>query len=326
MFKRATPIDQFERFSDLPVRKIASISAARRVAVHVSGDLTAGPPLVCLPGYVRNMLDFSALYSGVGRYGAKERAVVLIDLAGRGRSDWLPKTERYVSLRDAEDVLAVLAVLGITRAHLLGQGHGGQVALLVARRRPSVLAGTILVDSGPLSDPQSLVRMRNNHDYVCKIRGAPGARRAFRRVLSTDYPGEPEAHLEMLAERVYWLDRRENVRTLFDPRLIAQLADFDFDDVLDPQWALFRALSHAPLMLMRTQFTDQVRRATFEEMMRLRPDATRHEVPGQGSPALFEDIETLVALAKFLDQADALGTPGRQVPRPGDTSAISSSS
>ena len=56
-------------------------------------------------------------------------------------------------------------------------------------------------------------------------------------------------------------------------KLIDQIKDISFDDILVAQWPLYEALKCAPLMLLRTQLTDQVRRETFEEMVRRRPDA-----------------------------------------------------
>ena len=64
--------------------------------------------------------------------------------------------------------------------------------------------------------------------------------------------------------------------------------------------ALFDALTCAPLMLLRTQLTDQLRRETFDEMVRRRPDAEALTIAGQGSPALFDQREEIEAVAEFV--------------------------
>ena len=70
--------------------------------------------------------------------------------------------------------------------------------------------------------------------------------------------------------------------------------------MLAAQWPLFDALAGVPLMLLRTQLTDQVRRQTFEEMLRRRPDAVALTIAGQGSPALFDQHQEIEAVADFV--------------------------
>ncbi len=229
---------------------------------------------------------------------------MLVDLAGRGRSDDRAKGDAYSSVADAHDVANVLAALGIGRAVILGQGHGGQVAMLLAAAHPLLVGGTVLIDSGPVTDSRGIVRLRNNIAHLHSLRGKAVAA-GFRRVLGGDYPGLADDQLDRLSLRTHYLDRRGRARPLFDLRLIEALSAFSFDDVLVAQWPLFDALRCAPLMMMRTQLTDQLRRETFEEMMRRRPDSVALTMEGQGSPALLEEAEEAEAIAGFVQQASA---------------------
>jgi pimeloyl-ACP methyl ester carboxylesterase len=301
MFKRATPLPQTPLFSDLPVRTIVCGAAGARIAVHVHGEITDDvTPIICLPGYVRNISDFATLPRAINRLPDTGFAFILIDLPGRGRSSYLGKDAHYSTLNDADCVLDVMAALDVPRAVLAGEGHGGQVAMVIAARRPLAVAGAILIDAGPVTDPRGLVRTRNNFRHLTALKSPPTARAALRKILSTDYPGEPEARLDGFAQRIYAEDERGKLRPLFDSQLIAQLEQFEFDDVLEPQWQLFDTLSHAPLMIVRSQLTDQVRRTTFNEMMRRRRDAATLVISNQGSPALLDDVEEHQAIAAFL--------------------------
>ena len=96
------------------------------------------------------------------------------------------------------------------------------------------------------------------------------------------------------------IDKRGRPQPLYDERLMAAVADITVDDILQPQWPLFDALRCASLMLLRTQHTDQLRRETFDEMVRRRPDATAITIAGQGSPALFDQREEIEAVAEFV--------------------------
>lgn len=271
------------------------------MAVHISGALASAQiPVVCLAGLNRNMSDFTAFLAYFRRLGPGNWPTVLIDLPGRGRADDRIGADDYGSLIDARDVADCLAALGISRAIVLGQGHGGQVAMALAAEHPLLVAGTILLDAGPVVDSRGIVRLRNNLAHVEGLRSSKAVKAGFRRMLGGDYPGLGDDVLDGMAQRSHWIDKRGRAQPLYDRRLLAPLSSINFDDVLSPQWALFDALSVAPLMMLRTQLTDQLRRETFEEMVRRRPDAVALTIAGQGSPALFDQQEEIEALAKFV--------------------------
>ena len=298
--KRRVPEDH-PAFAGLPVSHVTLADAQTRVAVHLRGAFRrTSMPLVCLAGYHRNMSDFTAFADYFQRLGPGNWPLVLVDLPGRGRSDDRPSNAPYSTLADANDVADILAALGIGRAVVLGQGHGGQVAMALAAHRPLLVGGTILLDAGPVTDSRGIVRLRNNLAHIAGLRGPKAVTAGFRRMLGGDYPGHGEAELDALALRSHWFDKRGRPHPLFDMKLIDQIKDISFDDILVAQWPLYEALKCAPLMLLRTQLTDQVRRETFEEMVRRRPDAEAITISGQGSPALFDDHAEIEAVAEFV--------------------------
>ncbi|WP_332686723.1 alpha/beta fold hydrolase, partial [Devosia sp.] len=287
-------------FAELPVTHV-TLAAGVRAAVHVAGRLSSQRlPVVCIAGYQRNMSDFSAFADYFRRVGGGEWPVVLIDLPGRGRADDRIRAEDYGSLADARDVASVMAALGIGQAVMLGQGHGGQVIMALAASHPLLIAGTVLLDAGPVTNSRGIVRLRNNLAHIESLQGAAAVTAGFRRILGGDYPGLADNRLDALIGRSHMIDKRGKARPLFDRRLIEVLDSINFDDVLMAQWPLFDALRCAPLMLLRTQLTDQLRRETFDEMARRRPDATALIIAGQGSPALFDQHEEIEAVAEFV--------------------------
>lgn len=306
--RRVVPPDH-KPFAAFPVDFVQTQDATVRAAVHVPAPLSRGKvPLICLAGLHRNMSDFTDFVGYFRRLGTGNWPVVLIDLPGRGRADDRQKPTDYSSLADARDVADILAALGIGRAIILGQGHGGQVAMALAAAHPLLVAGTILLDAGPMVDSRGIVRLRNNLKHIDALRGATRVAAGFRRMLSGDYPDLSEEALDALAQRSHSVDKRGRARPLFDERLLAPLEAISFDDVLTPQWPLFEALNGIPLMILRTQLTDQLRRETYEEMVRRRPDALALTIAGQGSPALFDQHEEIEAVAKF---AFKIGTEAR---------------
>lgn len=296
---RTVPSDH-PAFAGLPIRHILLRDACTRAAVHRRGDFGAGRmPLVCIPGYQRNMSDFAAFADSFRLLGPGDWPMLLLDLPGRGRADDRPQITDYSSLADAADLADILAGLGIGKAVLFGQGYGGQVAMALATAHPLLVGGTILLDSGPVTDSRGIVRLRNNLAHVAGLRGKTAAA-GFRRMLGGDHPGLADTVLDALALRTHYFDKKGRPQKLFDPKLIDLLKDFSFDDILVAQWPLYNALKYAPLLLLRTQLTDQLRRETFEEMIRRRPDAKAFTIAGQGSPALLDQSPEIEAIAEFV--------------------------
>ena len=297
--KRLIPPDHMA-FAPLPISSIP-LSGGINAAVHIAGNLSSARlPVICLAGYQRNMSDFTEFAAYFRRMGGGDWPVILVDLPGRGRADDRRLAEDYNSRADADDVASVMTALGVGHAVVLGQGHGGQVAMLLAAHHPLMIAGTILLDAGPVTDSRGIVRLRNNMQHIDSLRGNKAIIEVFRRILGGDYPGLSDARLDGLIGRSHYVDRRGRARSLFDPRLLKPLEAINFDDVLMPQWPLFDALTIAPLLLLRTQLTDQLRRETLDEMRRRRPDALALTISGQGSPALFDQSEEIEAVARFV--------------------------
>lgn len=305
MRKRRQPPDDHDAYAGLPVRRVTVGDARAFVAVHATGKFTdARLPVVCLAGYHRNMADHAAFAALLPKTVGRDWPLVLVDLQGRGRASDRASAAAYSSVADARDLGTVMDALGIERAVFLGQGHGGQVLMALGAHRPALIAGTVLIDAGPIIDTRSLVRLRSNLRFLAEARGAAHVTGAFRRMLAADQPGATEAQLDALARRTHFIDRRGRARPLFDPALVDRLDAFDPDDVLEAQWGLFEALAPMPMLLLRTQFTDQLHRATFEAMARMREDAVALVIPGQGSPALLAGEDEVGAIAEFVAHVD----------------------
>lgn len=297
---RPLPVDH-KPFEGLPVTHVTVGPANERMALHVSGQLFPGcVPVVCVPGYNRNMADYRDFVQVAGKLLAGTAPLVLVDSKGRGRSSDRRRMETYTSLNDAADLIEICRALAIERAIFVGQGYGGQVLMALAADQPSLIAGTVLIDAGPVSDPRGLVRLRTTLNELTGVRGEASLKPMLRRMTAADYPEVPDALLETLALRTHFMDKRGRLQPLFDPALIKLLDPFGLDDVLIAQWPLFDALGSAPLMMMRTQMTQQLRRETFEEMMRRRRDAEAFVIESQGSPALLESIDDVQPIVDFI--------------------------
>jgi pimeloyl-ACP methyl ester carboxylesterase len=291
-------------FAALPTDLVTVGRRGETVAVHVAGRLSSERvPVICLAGYTRNMADFADFAPLLQRRLGDDWPVVLIDLRGRGRSADRRGPADYAVPADARDIGEVARALGTERAAFVGQGHGGQVVMALAARRPGLIAAAVLVDAGPASEAQSLIRLRSNHEAIAQQRGASGLTVMLRRMLQAGYPDAPREALDGLAARHVIVDRHGRARPLYDPALIARLKDLAYDDVLVPQWGLFDLLGQVPVMFVRTELTDQLPRALLEQMRQRRPEAPSVEIARQGSPALLDREEEVDPIAEFIAAA-----------------------
>jgi len=313
--KRVVPPD-LPIFANLPVRRVTIGPAEESMAVHVAGRMAPGrTPIVCVPGYQRNMADYADFIGNFNRQFGDDWPIVLVDLKGRGRSSDRADKTLYVSTVDAHDLRQLCAALVIEQALFIGQGHGGQVLMALGAQQPTLIAATVLIDAGPMTDPRGLVRLRNNLRDLQGTRSEAGLRAMFRRMLQADYPGVHDRLLDALASRTHYFDGKGRLQALFDPHLLKMLDAFEHDDVLVAQWPLFGSLGKIPLMMMRTQLTEQLRRETFEEMMRRRRDADGYIIEGQGSPALLntpDDVEPIAEFARKLFRKRARGRAAQE--------------
>jgi pimeloyl-ACP methyl ester carboxylesterase len=98
-----------------------------------------GPPLALFTGLGGNMAmwDFELIEAL-----AHHHRLVLFENRGTGRSD--KPDERYTIRLFAEDAAALLAALGIERAHILGASMGGMIAQQFALDYPQRVARLVL--------------------------------------------------------------------------------------------------------------------------------------------------------------------------------------
>ena len=302
MAARSVPADH-PPFAALPVRFVTVGGAEERLAVHVAGRLADDRlPVLCLPGYTRNMSDFTEFADLLRQRLGPNWPLVLVDLRGRGRSSDRGRADDYTSVADARDIAELARALAIDRAVVVGQGHGGQVAMTLAALRPTLIAGTVLIDAAPATAPRSLIRLRSNIKAITASRGVAGLTIMLRRMLAADYPDLPPEELDRLAARGQLVDARGRAALLFDPALIRRIEAFEQDDVLLPQWQLFDLLVDRPLLIAASELTDQLPRELLAEMTQRAPVAAHLTIAGRGSPALLDRDPEVAAIAGFIRQ------------------------
>ena len=244
----ACPTDH-PAFATLPVTPIQrSAPPARRWRCMSSGRLLIGrAPLVCVPGYQRNMTDFAEFRQLFRRSLGEDWPVVLVDLKGRGRSsDRADKSALHLHRRRADLIGGLRRAGDRGRGLPVGQGYGGQV-VDGARRR-----------SGPNADRRDRADRRGPGLRPARAGAAaqqpqatstgcaarPASAPCSAACSPTDYPGDAGGDARR-ARRPHALPRQAGpgARPCSTPHLVKMLEAFEHDDVLVPQWPLFDALA-----------------------------------------------------------------------------------
>lgn len=261
-------------------------------------------PVVCLPGLARHAQDFHELALVLSRDAARPRRVLALDYRGRGLSardkDW----KNYAVPVETQDVLAVLAALGVGEAAFVGTSRGGLITMALAAARPALLKAVVLNDIGPVIEGKGLIRIRG---YVGKLpvpKSWDEAIDALQRLQGAQFPGLDREGWMALA-RGTWTEGDDGKLALaYDPALMKTLEELDLEQSPPPLWPLFEGLAHAPVLAIRGEHSDLLSEATLAEMDKRHPSVETHTVAGEGHAPLLRGALAR-RIAEFIAAAEA---------------------
>ena len=263
-------------------------------------------PLVCLPGLSRSADDFAVLGASLAA-GDTPRRVVAVDYRGRGLSDHDPDWRHYDLPTERADLLAVLAELGIGRAHFVGTSRGGLHVMAMAPQHRDRIAAVVLNDIGPVLEPAGLARIKG---YLGRLAAPASLGEAVRLMklgdASAGFDGLSDDEWRHFAATTFGHDETD-LRQRYDPQLARTLDAFDLEKPLPDSWTLFDKLRPAPILTIRGANSDLLSPATLEAMTRRWPGNAALVVPGQAHAPLLADVSTISAVTGFLAEADSLG-------------------
>ncbi len=248
---------------------------------------TAGAlPVVCLSGLTRSSEDFHELAVALSRDAARPRRVLSLDYRGRGRSDWDQDWRNYDVKVELNDVLQVLTDAGVEKAVFVGTSRGGLITMALSAVRPSLIAGVVLNDIGPVLETRGLNRIRG---YVGKFptpRTRQEAVHILQQASAAEFPAFTDEQWQALV-RVTWREADGQLVLNYDPNLMKTLESSDPEAPLPDLWPLFEGLKPFPVLAIRGELSDLLSTETVQAMQERHPRLTTIAVPGQGhAPAL----------------------------------------
>jgi pimeloyl-ACP methyl ester carboxylesterase len=312
--RAATGVPQQSMFAIPRLRHFPSLgpSGFHRVAYTEWGSSHNPHVVICVHGLTRNSRDFDYLAAAL----APDCRVICMDVAGRGRSDWLPDKSDYgFALYQSEaaallahvmarsgGVLAWLAGLlqGLGRPRRIdwvGTSMGGMIGMILAAKAGSPVGRLVLNDVGPLVPWSGLVRLKNvNAGLNAKFKNLGEAEQHLRAACAAFGP---------LSDRKWRQVTRHSARRnddgtyslAYDPGIVSAIRRGNHGDIefggdflqgvdLWPEWERIKC----PTLVLRGAESDLLLAATAKQMTERGPRARLVEFPGIGhAPWLMTD-------------------------------------
>jgi pimeloyl-ACP methyl ester carboxylesterase len=272
--------------------------SADGLALHFRdyAGLADRPPLVCIPGLTRNARDFEPL----ARAFAGEWRVLVIELRGRGESDYAKDAASYEAATYIADIEALLAELNIGKFVAVGTSLGGVLTMLLAARGAPI-AAALLNDIGPTVEETGLARIR---ELVGQGRSYPTwvhAARSLQESSAGVYPDYELADWLRFAKRVMTVSSNGRIVSDYDMR-IAEPFQEARGGRSEPLWAALTALKDRPVCVLRGELSDLLSAETLAEMGQVLPGLDAVTVPRVGHIPTFEEPESRAALARLLER------------------------
>ncbi len=247
-------------------------------------------PVVCLPGLARTSEDFHDLAEALSADPVRPRRLLSLDYRGRGRSEWDRDWRNYDVRVELNDVLQVLTAAGIEKAIFVGTSRGGLITMALSAARPTILAGVVLNDVGPVLEAGGLKRIRG---YVGKLpspRTMQEAAQILRQISGPGFPRYTDHQWEKMA-RGTWREDEGQLILNYDPNLMKTLEGLDLESPLPDLWPLFEGLKPFPVLAIRGGNSDLLTAHTLQSMQERHPRLKAITVPDEGhAPSLEGDL------------------------------------
>jgi len=280
------------------------VSAPDGLRLHVreyGPRLAAARPVVCLPGLTRTVADFATLAPALAAAGP--RRVVALDSRGRGQSEYDRNPDNYNLLVELGDLVAVLTALAVGPAVFIGSSRGGLLTMQLGVAHPTLIAGVVLHDIGPVLEPKGLARIRSYVGKLPQPRSFAEGAEILRQLFHAQFPSLT-AEQWLAAAKSAWRMQEGALVPTHDVRIARTLAAIDIEQPLPPLWNEFDSLARVPMLVIRGENSDLLSAATLAAMAARHAGMEAIEVPGQGHVPLLEGEEIVRRLVQFVTTCD----------------------
>lgn len=255
-------------------------------------------PVVCIPGLTRNARDFDHL----GAVFNGERQIIMVDLRGRGLSEYSNDSGTYNPKQYVSDIIMLMDELNIPKAIFFGTSLGGIVTMIMAKMHPERVAGALLNDIGPELDQKGLDRIA---DHVGQGRSFDTWAHAARDMSENSGDIFPDFTLKdwiAFAKKVYRMNSSGRIKLDYDMKIAEP-----FDGKGGGSGALWNALEHMqdiPTLILRGELSDLFSEQVARKMLDKLAKGELVTVSRVGHAPTLEEPASLDAIGQLLHRID----------------------
>lgn len=277
---------------------------SHRMAYWEWGDPDCKHVLLCLHGLSRQGRDFDTLaQAALVAYGGALR-VICPDVAGRGKSDWLPDSSLYYIGTYAADLMALVAQISPERLDWVGTSMGGLIGMVLAGQSQWPMVGRlqrlVLNDVGPAIEWSALERIaRYLGQYGTHATEQSAA--DYLQTLSVGFgPHSPEQWLAL--SRPMLRPAGDQWTLHYDPAIAEPIRLMTPEQAQQGQaalWEVYRQI-RARTLLIRGAQSDLLSLATAQQMCETGPKPQLISFEGVGHAPTFVPEDQVRAVLGFL--------------------------
>ena len=266
------------------------------------GDPSNPDVVICVHGLTRISDDFCELADALSdRY-----RVILPDVVGRGRSDWLQNPSRYAVPQYAMDMIALMGALGLSTVRWVGTSMGGLIGMALAALPQSPISRMVLNDVGATLSGDALARISRYLGTKTEFASYAEASAALRGVFAAFGP-HSEAEWTLIVDRVLKpIPGTQGFRTHYDPAIAQPFREAygSFGDDQAPPadlllWDLYDAI-RCPTLLIRGALSDLLSAETAAAMTQRGPRASLVTFEGVGHAPSLMHADQIQVVRDFL--------------------------
>lgn len=247
-----------------------------------------GTPLLCIPGLTRNHRDFLPLLALF-----PERPFYLVDLRGRGQSDWDDQPARYQPPTYAADLVHWLDGLPVEQFDWVGTSLGGILTMALGATHGHRMRRVVINDIGPVIERAGIDAIRARVGRGGPFASYQEAKRAVYEAQSPDHPLEQDWDERT---RALCIQEGDQWRFDYDPRIAQQAQGGD----IEPFWDLFESLAPVACLVLRGERSDLFSAQTLDQMRQRHPNCLSAVVPDTGHAPTLKESAAQQALLSFL--------------------------
>lgn len=254
------------------------------------GSPAADRTVICVHGVSRNGHDFDVLAAALARSGAR---VVVPDLPGRGRSEWLESPSHYTDRAYTSAMSTLIARLDVEEVDWVGTSLGGHIGMLLASESATPVRRLVLNDFGARVSAGALRRIGSYLTRSWRFASMDEVEAHLREV-HAPFGKLSDAQWRHLARHSAVPDGTGSYRFHFDPGIGLRFAMPIWLDIV--LWHVWDKID-CPVLILRGEHSDLLMKSSVEAMLKRGPSSragtvTSIEFPDCGhAPALMDEVQ-----------------------------------